>query len=294
MSAPDQQAAQALFEEGNEWLKDSVFVDASRLYRRALQHWDHPAIHYNLALALMNLDQPIEVHKHLAAAVLHGPGPLEASRFEHALGYKALIEKQLARVEVTCALPGATVTMNGQTLFVAPGRFQGLVRPGVHSILARKEGYLPTDVSRTVMPGEKVSLDLKLYLPDEAIQYRRRWSQWLPWTVLGAGLTVTTGGAFLHSKADDRFQAFDSAAVTCGGCMPSPAMGSLRSRGETLQTTAVVGYAVGGAALVTGTVLLYLNRPQSYRVQPDVPALPVALTPTVGAGSGGVVGTFRF
>jgi hypothetical protein len=290
----DQEAAQALFQEGNERLKESLFVEASRTYRRALHHWNHPAIHYNLALALMNLDQPIEVHKHLAEAMLHGPEPLETSRFEHARGYLVLIEKQLAWLEVTCELAGASVTMNGQPLFVAPGRFRRLVRPGMHNIVARKEGYLPTDVSPTVMPGGKARVALKLYTPEEVIQYRRRWSPWVPWTVMGAGLAAAAGGGLLHSGASDRFQAFDAQATACGSCMPDAGMKALRSRGDALQRAAVVSYAAGGAALATGAVLLVLNRPRPYRIQPDVTAQGVTVTPLLGTGASGVLGTFRF
>src|SRR6476659_855341 len=62
----DRQAkAIALFREGNGALKESLFPKAAALYRDALQVWDHPAVHYNLALALVNLDQPLEVHEHL-------------------------------------------------------------------------------------------------------------------------------------------------------------------------------------------------------------------------------------
>src|SRR5687768_7442231 len=56
-----QQAAQVAFREGNVQLNNGLFVQAVDKYRSALTHWDHPAIHYNLALALLNLDQPIEV-----------------------------------------------------------------------------------------------------------------------------------------------------------------------------------------------------------------------------------------
>jgi hypothetical protein len=294
VAVKDQQAAEALFQEGNERLKESIFVEAVRHYRRALQHWNHPAIHYNLALALMNLDQPIEVHKHLVAAMHHGPEPLEASRFEHALSYKTLIEQQLAWVEISCDVPGTTVAMNGQRLFVAPGRYQGLVRPGVHSLTALKEGYVPTEQSRTLMPGEKARLDLKVYSEAEVTRYRRRWSAWVPWSVMGAGLAIAGGGGLLHREGRTRLQAFDAGITTCGGCRPGSELSALRSQGETLQRVAIGAFAAGGAALTTGVVLLYLNRSQPYRIVPEEGGPSLAVTPLVGAGMGGALGTFRF
>src|SRR5688572_9697989 len=89
VSKEDQDAAWELVREGNALLKDSIFRQAVDKYREALKRWDHPAIHYNLALALLNLDQPLEVNKHLDKAMQYGALPLEQDKFEHAKGYKA-------------------------------------------------------------------------------------------------------------------------------------------------------------------------------------------------------------
>lgn len=288
-----QQQAQAFFYEGNERLRESVFVDAARSYKRALQYWNHPAIHYNLALALMNLDQPIEVHKHLQLAMSHGPEPLDSGRYEHARAYKALLEKQLAWVDVRCDAEGAVVTLNGQPLFTAPGRYQGLIRPGVHSIIALKDGFLPTEKRQPLMPGEKAEVELELYTEDDVIRYRRRWPAWMPWTLLGAGLAVTGGGGVLHWKARESFQDFDS-RIEPTGTRLTDELSSLRRRGSTFQAGAIVGYSVGGAAAVTGAVLLYLNRQRAYRINAEDSAPSVVITPAVGASSHGIVGTVRF
>ncbi|WP_338865608.1 hypothetical protein [Myxococcus stipitatus] len=288
-----QQQAQAFFYEGNERLRESVFVDAARSYKRALQHWNHPAIHYNLALALMNLDQPIEVYKHLQQAMSHGPEPLDSGRYEHARAYKALLEKQLAWVDIRCEAEGAVVTLNGQPLFTAPGRYQGLIRPGVHSIIAFKDGFLPTEKRRPMMPGEKAELALELYTEDDVIRYRRRWSAWVPWTVLGTGLAVAGGSGVLHWKARESFRDFDS-RLRPNGMHLTPEMKSLRQRGSALQVGAISGYSVGGAAVVTGAVLLYLNRQQPYRINIEDSAPGVVIAPVVGTSSHGIVGTVRF
>lgn len=290
----DQQAARTLFQEGNERLKESLFVEASRHYRQALQHWNHPAIHYNLALALLSLDQPVEVHEHLVAAIRHGPEPLDSNRFEHALDYKTLLEKQLAWVDVSCDQAGTTVTMDGQPLFVAPGRFQGLVRPGMHSLVALKKGHLTTEKSLTLMPGKRERFALKVYTAAELTEYRRRWAAWIPWTVMGTGLAVATGGGLLHRQAGQRFNAFDTGIADCGGCIPEPGLTRLRSQGDVLQKAAVAAYAVGGAALTTGAVMLYFNRTQPHLRSPNESGQALVVAPLVGAGSGGVLGTFRF
>ncbi|GEN09091.1 hypothetical protein SAMN05443572_105350 [Myxococcus fulvus] len=290
----EQQAAQALFLEGNERLRESVFVEASRSYRRALRHWNHPAIHYNLALALMNLDQPIEVHKHLESALGHGADPLDSNRYEHARSYKALLEKQLAWVDVRCDERGAIVTLNGQPLFTGPGRYQGLIRPGMHSVIAFKDGYLPTEKRQALMPGERTKLELDLYTEEEVIRYRRRWSAWVPWTVLGAGLVAAGGGGWMHWKANDAFGKFDAGIKDPKGVNLTPDLKSLHKDGANFRAAAYGAYALGGAAAITGTVLLYLNRQRSYRLTAEELAPSLVIAPSVGSEFQGAVGTIRF
>ncbi|HEX8437017.1 hypothetical protein [Archangium sp.] len=297
VSKENQETALALFQSGNALLKDSIFVKAVENYRKALERWDHPGIHYNLALALMNLDQPVEVHEHLVAALRYGPAPLENEKFEYARNYKTLIEKQLARVEITCDSPGAVVTMDGQTLFVAPGRHSALVRPGAHSIIATREGYVPSDMSRTLLPGDTAKLDLKLYTDSDLIQYKRRWPAVTPWLAVGAGVAVAAGSGWLHMQARDNLSAFDKGIDERGGTplAQAPNLQSTLNRGNTFQNVAMGGYALGGAALLTGAVLVYLNQPQPYRVDPNQKQVEVmTIAPLLGDGTHGAQALFRF
>jgi tetratricopeptide (TPR) repeat protein len=291
-----QSAALALFREGNFLLKNSLFPRAEEKYLEALKLWDHPAIHYNMALALLNLNKPLELHHHLTEAMRYGEAPLDRDKFERASAFRKLIEQQLSRVEITCDDPGATVTMDGQVLFTAPGRYEGLVRPGKHSVVATKEGFLPRDMTPTLLPGEKTSLALKLYTPEALTRYRRQWSAWKPWAVVGAGAAMSLAGGALHMQARGSFEDFDIRIAECGGCVPAPEVTDLRTRGTSMQQLAFGAYAVGGAALVTGAVLAFINRPQAYQINPDEAASPqsTSVTPLLGRGEGGILATFRF
>lgn len=287
--------ALGLFLEGNALLKDSVFVQAAAKYREALTYWDHPAIHYNLVLALLNLDQPIELHEHLVKAMAYGPAPLDQDKFDQARAYKSLVEKQLAKVTITCAVDGATVRMDGRPLFTAPGTYEGLVRAGPHTIVASRQGYLTNEISRSLPPGEASTIELKLYLESDLTQYRRKWSAWGPWSVVAGGAAVALGGGFMHMTARDHFVTYDRGITDCGGCVPSAGQKSRLQTGNTLQGAAFAAYGVGGAALLAGAVLVYVNRLEPYRVDPNVQFVEsVSVLPVLAPGEGGVMASIRF
>lgn len=287
-----QEKAFALFRDGNAALKESLFVKAAQIYREALQSWDHPAIHYNLALALVNLDQPLETHEHLLAALKYGSSPLDADKFEQAQRYKALVEKQLAKIEIRCETEGAIVKLDGVQVMIGPGRYEALVRAGGHTVVASREGYLTSEQSDS-LPGNTSKLfEFKLQTSEELTEYRRRWPQYQPWLVVGGGIVLAGAGVGLHLAARNQFKVYDNKVTECvkpdtGGCIPSVALSGTRSGGETLQAVAMIGYVVGTAALVTGAVLVYLNRLLPYRSSLNVvPSTTVTLVPQLGPSPG--------
>jgi hypothetical protein len=293
VSQEDQKTARELFYAGNAALTESIFAAASEKYVKALRHWNHPAIHYNLALALMKLDRPIEVYEHLTSAMHYGPAPLGKDKFENAARYKELLDKQLVWLTISCDVSGARVTLDGQVLFEGPGQYRGLVSPGVHSILAVKEGYMTSDKSRSLMPGEKATLTLKPYLP----VYKRPWPAWMPWAVMGSGVAMAAGGGLLHQQTSKDYGIFDAGIQKCGNdCYPTPKnLVETRTRGDNFQRAAFGAYALGGAAIVTGAILLYRNQPQLITVDPSLKEEEetVSIMPFLG-GTNGVLTTFRF
>jgi tetratricopeptide (TPR) repeat protein len=298
VSQADQEAAIVLFKEGNELLKDSVFVEAVKKYRAALKHWDHPAIHYNMAFALLNLDQPVEVYEHLEKAMEYGPEPLEQEKFELAKSYKALVEKQLSRVEISCDEADAMVTMDGTPLFKAPGRYASLVRAGPHTVLATKEGFQTAEVSQSLPAGQVTKIDLVLVVSGK-VKFVRHWAAWKPWVVFGTGALIMAAGGYFQVTAQKAFDDFDAAIEECHGCVPMGEVADFRSSGELNRTLSIVSYSVGGAALVTGAVLLYVNRQRAITPggkDDDGGGIEekMSLVPVVGPSSAGFAATVRF
>lgn len=327
--APDEQRkALLLFREGNALLKDSLFGQAANKYREALSHWDHPAIHYNLVLALLNLDRPTEVLTHLNKAMAYGPEPIDTEKYEQARNYKVMVESQLAHLVIRCDLEGAVVAMDGQELFVGPGEFSDFVRPGPHAIVAKKEGYVNNEVSPSLAPGQRQQYDMVLMTATEMTEYRRLWPVWRPWAVFGAGIVVAGIGAALHIKGRQSISEYDDAlnqsistpgtgeglnggsydvGGTSSGTIITTDLANKRSSGERNQKIAMAMYGIGGAAIITGSVLLYLNRPRPYvpessgeKGDPQNPpssaaaAPKVTVLPMISPDSAGVMAAFEF
>jgi hypothetical protein len=264
--------ANALFKEGNQLLKDSVFVEAAAKYRQAIKIWDHPAIRYNLAKALFSLDQPVEIYQNILAAIKYGPESLAEDSYRHALEMKADLEKQIAKIEVSCAIEGAQVEMDGQPLFESPGKHSGWVKAGNHVFLAKKEGYVAHQISTSFIAGKETVFSIGLKTTEEMTEYNRRWSPKMPYIVMGAGTAVALTGGVLHLIGRSNVNSYnDYMTNQCGDnrCSPEEKQEYVdkSNRGEKLQKTAVATYIVGGAAVATGAVLWYLNRPQPFMRQ---------------------------
>ncbi len=294
VSKDDQRAALKLFSEGNAMLRDSLFVKAVEKYKEAIQHWAHPAIFYNLSLALLNLDKPLEVHESLKKTLAFGPAPIGDDKFEHAQSYLHLVEKQLATIVVSCDVKGANVKLDGHQIFIGPGKYEALVLAGEHTVVAAKEGYVTTTVTRMLAPAKTDTFAIKMFNDEELTRYRRKWAIWKPWTVLGGGSAIFVIGGTLHLLARSKFNTYDDRILACGGCVPSSNLAAKKDNASVMQAAAFAGYIVGGAAAITGAVLLYMNRAKPYRIDPAELNKPVSVTPLLAPGTTGIAATFRF
>jgi tetratricopeptide (TPR) repeat protein len=295
----EQQAALALFHEGNVELNDGLFAKAAEKYKDALTHWNHPAIHYNLALALMNLDQPIDAFENFQLAIKFGEAPLQSKdKFDNAKNYLVILSHAIGEVEVVCNKAGAKVAIDGKEVFTAPGVYRGKVKVGKHQIVATLEGH-PTRVEATdIQPGPPFKIELHLYTVAELTRYRRKWdAAWTPYVVMGGGLAVGVLGGVFELLASNKYSTYDQQVATCGAaCMNSQSLKDLRSSGDTFKTTGYVLYGAGAAAVVTGAVLWWINRPEAYQIraedlqpegEPQVHITPVVSPTFAGAALSG-------
>ena len=302
--AAEQAAALKSFHDGNAQLNDGLFAKAIDKYREALKHWDHPAIHYNLALALMNIDQSIEAYEHLQASIKFGEAPLQSKdKFDNAKLYMLRLEKEIADVEVSCDKAGAKVSLDGKELFVAPGTFKTRVTTGKHQFLAEKQGYTARITAPYISPGEHFRIDLKLYTADELTRYRRKWdTTWIPLAVAGGAVVFGLAGGLLEYSASQSYKDYDDKVKSCNqnnsGCPVSSSLTSIKNSGDTKRTLGVVGYSAAGAAAIAAGVLWYINRPEPYEVRAEdlqnerdneEARAKTKLTPVVAPGYAGAV-----
>jgi tetratricopeptide (TPR) repeat protein len=269
------EAANAAFLEGNRLFDAPLFAQAAAQYKAALRTWPHPAFHYNLALAQLNLGQDVEAREHLERAVQYGEEPLGAAELAEAQRQLAALERQLGRVTITCKTPGAVVSLDGVALFTAPGRHQAWVmpQPKLHEVTARKPEYLSESKQISVASGALEQVELELITLEEAADASRRWVAWKPWAVVGAGAAIAAGGGVFHLWSTRNVDRYDAEAVRleCAndaampGCRDGQLPTELRDQlGHARQqhTVAVTGYITGGVVAAAGIVMLWLNRPR--------------------------------
>jgi hypothetical protein len=285
VSESDQKLALDLYGEGNVEFRSARFAQAVVKYRLAVAHWDHPAIHFNLAVSLINLDQPIEAHAHLERAMTYGEGPLGPDLYAQGVTYRHSLEGQIARVKITCSEPGTVLTLDGSYLFTGPGEVDRIVLPGKHQVVGTKPGYLTASETLELPPARITAYDVHL-IALRSIQVARRWDAWKPWVVLGTGAVVAAFGGAATLVARREIHRYDAAVIArCpDGCDAMTVssftdLASVRHRGRVAEVVAGSLYVLGGAAVVTGVVGIVLNQPrQIERARPTIGPVPGGVT----------------
>lgn len=292
--------AYKIFLGGNEDMKEALFAKGAEQYRAALALWDHPAFHYNLGVARMNLDKIIEAYGSFERSREHGPVPIGEDKYELAEYYMNLLRNQLAELDVVCNEPGAAVALDGKPLFIAPGRRRVMVRPGGHRVEATK-AQREADIQEAVLdPGDSKQVTLAPQYP-EYLATTRRWSPWVPWAVMGAGATAMLFGVALDLKSAADFDEFDSGFdMVCGGslgCLPAELPAKLQRQLDQAVNQRWLArgvYLVGGLTVASGAVLLYLNRERLERRRGQIEPTRMSFSPVLAPDAAGVSARLRF
>jgi hypothetical protein len=291
----DQKQALALYAEGNQLFDDSLFTAAVAKYEQAVEHWDHPGVHYNLMMALVALDRPIEAYQSSIAALRYGPDALEPEEYRSAEDYQKLLRGRIAELTVACDEPGAVVSLDGKNILKGPGKTRVFVLPGQHELVARKPGYLATHHALTLIAATPVSVHMRMLPESEALITSRAWPAWQPWTVVGTGAGVGLVGGLLEWRADSNNRAlqrlFREHCEAPNGCREAEYTDEMESRQLRYRWYRRLGHgalATGGAAMIGGLVLVYLNRPHEIENPERRHLVRVTATPIVRPDMGGM------
>jgi len=263
VSAENQTAALDLYNEGAKTFSEADYKSALETYNKALALWDHPAIRYNIAVCLINLDRPVEAYDNLEKAMRFGEAPLGPDLWKQGQSYKKLLAARVAEIQVD-AEPGASVSLDGKPVSSEQQR----VLTGDHQIVVEKPKYQTETRTIRLNPGDHVTIKIELKPVAVARQLHRRWSRWLPWTVLGAGGALAVIGVPVLVAASSSYDRYD-AAVSAGcasGCIAGQPttqhVADLESHAKLQNNAAISLFVVGGAIAATGFVMVIANQPR--------------------------------
>lgn len=259
--------------EADDLARKRYFATAAVKYEEAIALWPHPAFYFNLAVVQLNQQLPIQAHASIEKAMEHGPEPLGPENYETAGQYRELTRTKVARAQISCTEPGARVTLDGNPIINCPGEYKLVTTPGSYFIEATKKGFETVSRQIVLSPGRepKVTLVMRFWNKE------RRWKPWKPWAVAGGATAALLAAGYLQLWSRANHIEFDHlyGQICPIGCLPEenpenpeiPVMPKELSDKLTSVRRQWIGaqilYGVGGAALVTGAVLLYMNREYS-------------------------------
>lgn len=267
------------------------------------------------ATVLGAMNRPDEAFAALLVASDLGPTPEERTAIDQGLAqHGAALAPPAGWARVTVEPGAADVTIDGVRLR-AP-RTVGLT-VGAHALHIAAPGYGPQDVTLDVPAVQAVAADYRLVpepappvepppapepdavplvepQPGPEVTVRSDsgspWSPVLPWVLLGGGVALVATGGGMHAWAVQAADDTSKYAEPVAGLSDDERRSRFDQANEDMQlrgTLAYVFYGVGGAAAVTGAVLLILD---ATRAEPA----PVAVLPSGEGGAAGLQVLGRF
>jgi hypothetical protein len=274
--AGDAEAARLLEEGERLFATDADYPAALDRFRRS----------YDLEPSARALNGTVVAHQMLGRHVEAFEG-LERllTEFTSTLseGQKARIQRRLEElrarigvIEIRADQRDARVLVDGRELGRGPLRTQVRVAPGSHTVVVTLPGHDPATRAVVVAAGGTVTADVVLAPVPVRVERPvlvRRMEPWIPWVTLGAGAALVAGGVGFRVSADRDYDAAKLEADRLWSPDQRPvditALDEYRSA-QTKNGVAISLWAVGGAAVVTGAVLVIWNQPRAVEQKPVV------------------------
>jgi hypothetical protein len=324
-SDADRATARALGQDGQQALDAKDYHAAEDRFRRADKLVHAPTLELGLARALAGVGKFVESQETYNRIVREGVAPGAPDVFKHALDDARkeveAVSTKVGAVTITVKAVGGAdiadpaVALDGQPINSASLGIRRAIDPGNHVLHVSATGYKPADLNFPVTAGANIDqpilLEQDLTAPPPATAApgpatgaapatattavpppgdssttssgnKGSIAPWIAFGVGGAGLVVgaITGGLALgdHSTLANE--------CTSGSCPSSnsKAQSDLSSY-HTMGAISTVGFIVAGVGAAAGVVLL-ITGPKSQ------PTTGLQVSPTIGLGSLGAIGTF--
>ena len=279
-SPADRDKANTLFGEANELYGKGAHRAAVDKYKQALALWDHPSIHFNMAVALIRLDRILEAADELDTALKYGDEPFSPEEYAQVLEKKRLVRARVGDITVSCAQEDVQVLLDARPWFTCPGTRTQRVLADEHLVVGEATGFATYSHRVRLTGGASEMLKLELRSFDDGATYEYPTPRWIPWTIAGAGAAIVVGGFGMWIAARDQTESFEQAFERecpnrCETDLSDhPALRDQRDSAALKSDIATAMFVGGGAVVVAGTVWAILNRPR--RVSPSVEVAPTA------------------
>jgi hypothetical protein len=259
-----------LFDEGDYTL---ALVEFERAYQLAP---NYRAL-YNIALVDMQLSRYANAARTLEAYLHDGGDAIPPARRAEAMKALGELKLRTATVDLKLNVASAEVTLDGRPVDPALLRGPLLIDAGEHTLRASAPGFTPKDKTVTLAGGDRAQVLLELVAVAPAPQQRPVneapvapvmtrsvfWPGFIAAGALAAG-SVVSGVLMLDSRA----------RLTSQLNSPASDASERQSVANHANAAAITADILGGLALVTGGVSLYLSlsehptRPASVAIGP--------------------------
>jgi hypothetical protein len=282
---PEKARAQALVKDGVRKLRDGDYVTALDLFSKAYALFPSPKIQFNLGQTYTELGRYLDALKAYEAFRAQTPAGTSKEVLRLVEERIADLMRRVVVITLECAEPEAIVVVDGQPRGQTPLGEPIRLMPGPHSVVLRKDGFLPAVLNLKLQAGQQETLKVSLERPKPKVvqvvwQTRRKPRKGLP--VLWSGVAVTAAAAI-------------TAAVTGGLAMKEESIAkdverpwttrvAAADRGRALQR-ATDGLLIGAGVVALGTLVWYLvvvrrsGGTEKVRISPPPPRAGIELAP---------------
>jgi hypothetical protein len=264
---PQQERANALFDEGNQLFAQQAHGSALDKYKAAIAIWDHPMIRFNMAVTEVRLDRILDAAQDLEQALRFGQTPFTPDLYRQALDYQLLLKGRIGDLEVSCDQADVQVLLDGKPWFGCPGSRKLRVTTGEHVVVGDRAGFL-TSSSRLVVAGGAVAAKrINLVSLEAAAYLEYPHPRWIAWTVTGGGAAIALGGLAYYLSGKNQMEAFhsdfaNSCAMGCEADLSNHTFLRRERDGAIVKGEIALSMMItGGAVVVGGVVLAVMNRP---------------------------------